>query len=544
MATVIILVMGFCFVGTNFLELFDWDELNFAEVSREMSVTGNLLQPTINYLPFHEKPPLFNWMQVASYEIFGVTPRGARFPSLISGIVTFVLLLHLTREYENRHNYYWWPLFFGLSLLPALYFQSGIIDPWFNLFILLGLWPTLTESRLDIGKIGTSALFLGLAVLTKGPVALLIAGICWVALLIIRREARGKRTLYYTAIGVLALLPIVVWVTMLWNQDGGFFAREFLNYQWRLFLREDAGHGGFPGYHVVVLLLGCFPAGWFALPALLGRSTYNTPTDRGMRLLFWVVLLLFSIVNTKIVHYSSLCYFPLAWFAARSVTGGQLNRGQLKWMKFGLSTTWILYTLLLAAVALAGWTMGKWLPSFSDPELVSRLQLPVEWPWYIVVPGAVAAAGLMWQFVYAPKLTDSRGYVGVSSLKMWATGQLALTGLLLVTTLYIIVPRIQEYTQGAAVAFFQEQQGKDVYVGTAQYKSYAHWYYAALPPGRYREDCRSRQCRFHGSNDLPLYFASPLRKTEQVLREVPDAVLLEQKGGFSFYLRAATKVVD
>jgi hypothetical protein len=28
------------------------------------------------------------------------------------------------------------------------------------------------------------------------------------------------------------------------------------------------------------------------------------------------VLILFSIVNTKIVHYSSLCYFPLTYLAA------------------------------------------------------------------------------------------------------------------------------------------------------------------------------------------------------------------------------------
>jgi hypothetical protein len=37
---------------------------------------------------------------------------------------------------------------------------------------------------------------------------------------------------------------------------------------------------------------------------------------RWMVILFWVVLILFSIVKTKIVHYSSLCYFPLTYLAA------------------------------------------------------------------------------------------------------------------------------------------------------------------------------------------------------------------------------------
>jgi len=35
-----------------------------------------------------------------------------------------------------------------------------------------------------------------------------------------------------------------------------------------------------------------------------------------MLVLFWVVLILFSMVQSKIVHYSSLCYFPLTYLAA------------------------------------------------------------------------------------------------------------------------------------------------------------------------------------------------------------------------------------
>ena len=53
--------------------LFDWDEINFAESSREMLVTNNFSQVMINFEPFHEKPPLFFWLQVISFKIFGVT---------------------------------------------------------------------------------------------------------------------------------------------------------------------------------------------------------------------------------------------------------------------------------------------------------------------------------------------------------------------------------------------------------------------------------------------------------------------------------------
>ena len=44
------------------VHLFDWDEINFAELAREMVVTGDFLRMHINYEVFTEKPPLFFWM--------------------------------------------------------------------------------------------------------------------------------------------------------------------------------------------------------------------------------------------------------------------------------------------------------------------------------------------------------------------------------------------------------------------------------------------------------------------------------------------------
>ncbi|NJC25825.1 ArnT family glycosyltransferase [Neolewinella antarctica] len=535
----IILLFGTCFFGTNNLQLFDWDELNFAEISREMLVTDNWVQPTVNYLPFHEKPPLFSWMQLLSYKIFGVSPRGARFPNLVCGIVTFLLLLQLGKKSFGGNDRRWWPLFLGLSVLPALYAQSGIIDPWFNLFTLAGLWWSLTGAALTARQVLLSGLVLGLAVLTKGPAAGLIAGLCWLVLLLVNPAHRGRRAARYLAIGLLSLLPIGIWLVFLWQEDGGYFAREFLRYQARLFFREDAGHGGFPGYHVVVLLLGCFPASWLALPALFNRRRFSDPTDRGMRVLFWVVLVLFSVVNTKIVHYSSLCYFPLCWFAARTLTGGEAHLSP-RWrrvVRTGLLSSWILYTLLLLAVPLLAITAAYWLPLVDDAEVTARLAMLVTWPWYTFVPGVVGIAGIVFQTNAALLRTNPASTTAQNQLKNRAATYLLFTGLLTLTTLCTIVPRVQQYTQGAPVAFFKELRGRDVYVGTAYYKSYAHWYYADLPPERYADGCRERQCRFHENISKPLYFASPARVTEQVLREVPDAVLLRQAGGFSFYVR-------
>jgi len=69
--------------------LFDWDEINFAEVAREMVVLQNYLEVHMNFAPFTEKPPLFFWLQAASMKIFGVGDYAARFPNAVLGILVF-----------------------------------------------------------------------------------------------------------------------------------------------------------------------------------------------------------------------------------------------------------------------------------------------------------------------------------------------------------------------------------------------------------------------------------------------------------------------
>jgi 4-amino-4-deoxy-L-arabinose transferase-like glycosyltransferase len=126
------------FLGS--VHLFDWDEINFAESAREMLVTGNYTRVQINYQPFWEKPPLFFWMQVLSMKIFGVNEFAARFPNAVCGMVTLSFLFYIGSKHFSKSFAWWWVLAYAGSFLPHFYFKSGIIDPWFNLFIFLGTY--------------------------------------------------------------------------------------------------------------------------------------------------------------------------------------------------------------------------------------------------------------------------------------------------------------------------------------------------------------------------------------------------------------------
>jgi len=96
------------------------------------------------------------------------------------------------------------------------------------------------------------------------------------------------------------------------RKNGPDVLHDFLQYQLDLFKNPVAGHGQPFWYHPLILLVGCFPASIFAIKGFfIPNTSLPDPQKRlllWMKILFWVVLILFSIVKTKIVHYSSLCY--------------------------------------------------------------------------------------------------------------------------------------------------------------------------------------------------------------------------------------------
>jgi 4-amino-4-deoxy-L-arabinose transferase-like glycosyltransferase len=133
----IALILVIYSIGLGRVHLFDWDEINFAECAREMRISGEYLYAQIGFLPFWEKPPLFFWVQAASMSLWGETEWAARFPNVLILGITLGVLYRLGRRWHGPFFGWLWMFFYGTALLPAFYARSGLIDPLFNLFMLL-----------------------------------------------------------------------------------------------------------------------------------------------------------------------------------------------------------------------------------------------------------------------------------------------------------------------------------------------------------------------------------------------------------------------
>jgi 4-amino-4-deoxy-L-arabinose transferase-like glycosyltransferase len=555
--------------------LFDWDEINFAEIAREMIVTKDYLNVQIDFQPFWEKPPLFIWMQVVSMKLFGINEFAARFPNAICGIATLLVIYSIGKRIYSEKMGIIWVFVYAGSILPFFYFKSGIIDPWFNLFIFTGIYfaviyiyrasdplatkaprhqifnspnrPIAQSSNHPIAQspnrpiaqspnrpiaqspnrpIFLSGLCIGLAILTKGPVALLIFGLTGLAyLVVVRFRVNGRFIHVLIFLGGLILTGGSWFVAQIVTGHTD-VVKDFIIYQARLFSTKDAGHGGFPGYHVVVLLFGVFPASAFLFNGFKA-SPDEQPLQKKWRkaciILLLTVVVLFEIVQTKIIHYSSLAYFPMTFLSALAILRVTEDKGYFtKTSAIVLSALAILWLSAIIGLTMAGLHM-EWLMNsgiIHDKFAVANLAADVHWSGLEGLVSSVMVIGITGFFLL------KKSYTRIITL---FTSTIIFTFL----TMVVFTGKIEGYSQQAPIDFYQQHSKEDCYINTLGFKSYAHLFYGEkLPPKNPLS--YDKEWLLNGQIDKPAYFVFKITKKDEYSWLYPQLNLLYEKNGFIF----------
>src|SRR5438093_9300372 len=100
---VFVLIVGVLYCGAlNRLSLTDPDEVFYSQTAKEMMQQRSYVTPIIFGHPQYEKPPLFYWLLMASFEIAGVTRAAARFVPLLSGILGIFATFYFCRRVLNQ----------------------------------------------------------------------------------------------------------------------------------------------------------------------------------------------------------------------------------------------------------------------------------------------------------------------------------------------------------------------------------------------------------------------------------------------------------
>lgn len=531
---VILFVSGllFFFPYLGSVHLFDWDEINFAESAREMIVTHDYHLVQINYEPFWEKPPLFFWLQAGAMHLFGINEFAARFPNALFGIISLLTFFLIGKNHKSPRFGFLWALAYLGSFLPHLYFKSGIIDPVFNYFIFMGIYfmyrdVTKEQWKWKYSFVILSGIFIGLATLTKGPVGLLVFLLVYFIYFLFK-----KFSSFPSVSRILIWLTFYIIVCLLWfgeevAKNGLWFLQRFITYQIELFLEPVASHGEPFYYHFVVVFIGCFPISIIGLPILFGRiKGVKKEFPLLMKILFWTIMILFSLTTTKIVHYSSLTYMPLAFMAAFYLDELIQNKEKINTaVLYGVILMGLIFSSLLAALPYLANHPEIIEPYIRDEYAKANLNIKVEWQGWENLTGI---------FYFLLIILSAFFFAKKSNWKAITTLFYA-TALCLFIYLITVVPKIEQYSQGPAIRFYQSLAGKDVYMWPVGFKSYAQYFYGQKPPEpKYGKN--QLEYLLRGKIDRPAYFVVKINNKE-FTDQCNDCTLLKQEGGFLFYER-------
>jgi 4-amino-4-deoxy-L-arabinose transferase-like glycosyltransferase len=313
-----LLLIGFCaylfFFGSNYFGLVGADEPRYAQIAREMLARHDWITPVLGGKPWLEKPILYYWEAMLSYRVFGVTDWAARIPSALDATVMVVSVYLFLRRFRP-----------GLELDGALMTaaSAGVIGfahaastdmPLAaTLTIALLGWYAWQESRSQAYLL-TFYLFLALALLAKGPVAIFFA----VLIILIFCTAGRDYSLAWRTLsipGVLLFLAVSLpWYVRVQLHNPEFFRIFILQHNLARFSTDVFHHREPVWYYLPVVLLALAPWTIFVAEALLetvrawwnqGKSIIHSEDGWNVFLLLWLVLpvLFFSISQSKLPGY-------------------------------------------------------------------------------------------------------------------------------------------------------------------------------------------------------------------------------------------------
>jgi 4-amino-4-deoxy-L-arabinose transferase-like glycosyltransferase len=312
------------------------DEPRYAWIAREMEESGDWVTPRLYGKPWFEKPALYYWGAAISFKLFGVTEAAARLPSAFSALLCTLAIAWLAWRVYDAETARWLLLLlpttvgmigfshaaatdmpFAGMLTIAMVFAAGI----------LGL--TRNENSPVLPRTPWLApllfgFFLGLAVLAKGPAAIVLSGgaiLLWAVITKRRRDA--FRCLHPVAIATFCLTALP-WYILCARRNPDFFRVFFIEHNFKRYLTPEFQHIQPFWFYVPIVLIAfvpwTLPLLWSAISGSLWLWRKKNISQLTIFLLCWPAfcLLFFSASKSKLPGYILPAVPPIGLLLARS----------------------------------------------------------------------------------------------------------------------------------------------------------------------------------------------------------------------------------
>jgi 4-amino-4-deoxy-L-arabinose transferase-like glycosyltransferase len=283
----------------------DWDEGIAAQVSREIW-RGNLnwLYPTIDSMPYFNKPPLVHWLIGLCFAAGGVSEFTARLVPAMLTATSVPLLYAIGRELFPRRSIAIFSALVYLTLLPVVrHGRLAMLDGAVLCFLLAAVW-CLLRSRRDLRYALGAGIGFGLICLTKGVMlGLLLAAVGCIFL--VWDTPRLLTSGYLWGGLAIGTFPVAAWYFAQWLHYGQYFINANLVNESFLRISEPvSNHKGPPWYYLLEILKLAWPWQLFWLQGLFWSwENRNFPGPKLVLVWTGVYLLAISVMNTKLPWY-------------------------------------------------------------------------------------------------------------------------------------------------------------------------------------------------------------------------------------------------
>ncbi len=393
----IILVSGIILfiLGLGSTGLVDETPPLFAAAARAMSESGDWLTPKVNGIFRFDKPPLIYWLMGFFYSLpkneiwdsFGTL--SARLPSALGSLFLMLMI---------GDTLFCWPqkgdrqfltpivasLGFALSPLIIIWTRTAVSDALFTGTLgisLLLFWRKMASKNND--QCISAWVFLGLAILTKGPVAFVLTILTITSFLFSQKDWKNLLSKINPKKGFLITILISApWYILELIKEGKPFWDNFFGYHnFQRYTSVVNNHAEPLWFFIYIMILASLPFTPFLFYGIFiafkdflksSEESWNVTETLYTYSLCWLisVLIFFSISATKLPSY----WLPAIPAAAILISNSFVS---LKNSNKSYSYLWIFNILILFGVSVAFFFSNIWLSSINDPEmpnLVSELK--------------------------------------------------------------------------------------------------------------------------------------------------------------------------
>ncbi|QWD64483.1 glycosyltransferase family 39 protein [Polynucleobacter sp. MWH-UH2A] len=295
----------------NYRHLIPSDEGRYAEMAREMLVTGDWVTPRYNGYKYFEKPPLQIWATAATFQLFGVGDWQARLWTALTGFITILAIGFTGARIYNARAGWLAAVVLASSPMWVISGHFNSLDMGLSAFLVAALCSLLLAQTSQTQSSTRNWMwacwtFMALATLSKGVIGAALPAMVFVIYSISAWDWKIWTRLRLFSGLILFLVITAPWFILVAQRNPEFLEFFFIHEHLQRFTQDAHSRTGPIYYFVPLLFIGMLP--WVAqLPGSIAQAWQERSStfSCGWLLSCWflVIFVFFSISHSKLPGY-------------------------------------------------------------------------------------------------------------------------------------------------------------------------------------------------------------------------------------------------